>query len=160
MVAHEVRNALLPVQHALKKIWASPAIASGDLAEPRRLVDEGLARRHRFVDDSVRPTPLASEESTSFPVMEVIDEARRRCEPAPEGGIRIEAIPASADPRCQGHRGRLVLAILNILRNSMQVGGAGVRIAISVDARDSETVLVRIRDDIEGLGPSYQGISW
>lgn len=151
MVAHEVRNALLPVQHALKKIWTSPTMATAELSEPRRRVDEGLARLHAFVDDSLRLTPLVTEEATSFSVMEAIDEARRQCVPGPEGGIQIETIPASANPRCRGHRGRLVLAILNLLRNAVQIGGRGVRIKISVDARELRRVTLRIRDDGPGI---------
>lgn len=150
MVAHEVRNALLPVQHSLKKVWAHSA-TTPELEEPRRRIDEGLARLHRFIDDSLRLAPLASEESAVFSVMEAIDEARRQCDPAPAGGILIEAHPASAAPRCRGHQGRFALAMLNLLRNSVQAGGSGVRIQISVDARAPRLVTISVRDDGPGV---------
>lgn len=156
MVAHEVRNALLPVRHALNKIWASPAMATTELSEARRRVDQGLARLHAFVDDSLRLTPLVSERTASFSVMDAIDEARRNCIPGPERGIQIETLPASANPRCRGHRGRLVLAILNLLRNAVQVGGSGIRMQISVDAREPRKVILRIRDDGPGIPEDHR----
>lgn len=156
MVAHEVRNTLMPIQYALKKVWATPALASGEVSEQRRLVDEGLARLHRFIDDSLRLAPIATEEASTFSVMEAIDEARRQCVPGPEGGIQIETIPASADPRCRGHRGRLVVAVLNLLRNAVQVGGAGIRLQISVDARTPGTVKLRVRDDGPGIPQAHR----
>ena len=88
MVAHEVRNALLPVQYALKKVWSTPAVAAAGLDDARRRVDDGLARLHRFVDDSLRLTPSTREQTANFSVMDAIDEARRECLPAPEGGSR------------------------------------------------------------------------
>lgn len=151
MVAHEVRNTLLPIQYALKKVWASPAMAAADLSEQRLRIDEGFARLHRFIDDSLRLTPIAAEEAAVFSVMEAIDEARRQCIPGPEGGIQIETLPASANPKCRGHRGRLVLALLNLLRNAVQVGGPGVRVRISVDARAPHSVVIRVHDDGPGI---------
>jgi signal transduction histidine kinase len=151
MVAHEVRNTLLPIQYALKKVWASRAMAAADLSEQRLRIDEGFARLHRFIDDSLRLTPIAAEEAAVFSVMEAIDEARRQCIPGPEGGIQIETLPASANPKCRGHRGRLVLALLNLLRNAVQVGGAGVRVRISVDARAPHSVVIRVHDDGPGI---------
>jgi signal transduction histidine kinase len=151
LVAHEVRNTLLPIQYALKKVWASVTTSTADLAEQRQRIDEGFERLHRFVDDSLRLTPIAAEEAAVFSVMEVIDEARRQCVPGPDGGIQIETRPASADPRCRGHRGRLVVALHNLLRNAVQVGGPGVRIRIAVDARTPHTVFIRVRDDGPGI---------
>jgi signal transduction histidine kinase len=151
MVAHEVRNTLGPIQYALKKVWASPAIASADLSEPRQWIDEGFARLHQFIDDSLRLIPTSANEATAFSVMEVIDEARRQCVPGPERGIQIATLPASADPRCLGHRGRLVVALLNLLRNAVQAGAATIR--VSVDARKPRTVTIRVHDDGPGIPP-------
>lgn len=156
MVAHELRNALLPVQHALEKIFASPLGTSANLSEPRKRVEEGLARLHRFVDDSLRLTPIASEEAAPFSVMEAIEEARRQCDPPPGGGVLIEARPGSADPRCRGHRGRFVLALLNLLRNAVQVGGPNVRVEIGVDARTAGRVIVSVRDDGPGISEALR----
>jgi signal transduction histidine kinase len=156
MVAHEVRNALLPVQHALEKIWGNPTMAAAEFAEPRRRIEEGLARLHRFVDDSLRLTPIAAEEVVPFSVMEAIEEARRQCNPAPQGGILVEARPGSADPRCRGHRGRFVVALLNLLRNAVQVGGSRVRVAIGIDARTRGRVVLSVKDDGPGIPEAQQ----
>jgi len=104
---------------------------------------------------SQRTTTSSSQDrataATLFSVMEAIDEARRECVPSPEGGILIEAVPASANPLCRGHRGRFVLALINLLRNSVQMGGLGVRIEISVDGRESGKVTVSVGDDGPGV---------
>ena len=156
MVAHEVRNALLPVQYALREVWADPALSSASIAPQRRTIEDGLARLHRFVDDSLRLTPIAAEVAEPFSVMEAVEEARRQLDPAPGGGVLIEARPGSADPRCRGHRGRFVLALLNVLRNAVQVGGPGVRVEIGIDARTPGRVTVSIRDDGPGLSEAQQ----
>jgi signal transduction histidine kinase len=151
MVAHEVRNTLGPIQYALKKVWASPAMVAADLSESRQWIDEGFARLHQFIDDSLRLVPIAADEATTFSVMDVIDEARRQCVPGPERGIEITTLPASADPRCRGHRGRLVVATLNLLRNAVQAGATTIR--VSVDARKPRAVTIRVHDDGPGIPP-------
>ena len=42
-----------------------------------------------------------------------------------------------------------MLVLLNLLRNAVQVGGR--RISISIDARASDTVTVRVQDDGPGI---------
>lgn len=149
LVAHEVRNTLGPIQYALKKVWASPAMTATELSEPRQWIDEGFERLHRFIDDSLRLVPSSADETTTFSVMDVIDEARRQCVPGPERGIQIATLPASADPRCRGHRGRLVVALLNLLRNAVQAGATTIR--VSVDARKPRSVTIRVHDDGPGI---------
>jgi signal transduction histidine kinase len=149
MVAHEVRNTLGPIQYALKKVWANPAFAAADLSESREWIDDGFARLHRFIDDSLRLVPIAADEAAAFSVMDVIDEARRQCVPGPERGIQITTLPASADPRCRGHRGRLVVALLNLLRNAVQVGATIIH--VSVDSRVPRAVTIRVHDDGPGI---------
>lgn len=151
MVAHELRNTLLPIQFALMQIWEDPAMSNAALAEPRREIEAGVARLHRFVDESLRLTPITPDEAIPFFVMEAIEEARQRCDPAPGGGVLLEAQPGNANPRCRGHRGRFVLALLNLLRNAVQVGGSHVRIEIGVDTRTSGRVVVTVRDDGPGI---------
>lgn len=154
MVAHEVRNTLGPIQHALKKIWANPTVAALDLAEPREWIDDGFARLHQFIDDSLGLIPIAADEATTFSVMDALDEARRHCVPGPERGIQIVTLPASADPQCRGHRGRLVVALLNLLRNAVQAGATTIRVA--VNARMPRLVTIRVHDD----GPGIPRAQW
>jgi signal transduction histidine kinase len=151
MVAHEVRNTLLPIQFALAQLWDDGATSKDALAEPRRVIEAGLARLHRFVDESLRLTPITPDEALPFFLMEAIEEARQRCDPTPAGGVLIETRPGSANPRCRGHRGRFVLALLNLLRNAVQVGGVGVRVEIGVDARTPGRVVVTVQDDGPGI---------
>lgn len=148
LVAHELRNALLPVQHALAKIWTHPAMQSADLLEQRRRVDEGLARVHRFVDESLRLAPLTADDASPFSVIDSIDEARRT---APGGSMVLEAWPGSADPRCLGHRARFVLALVELLRNAVHVAGPEVRVHVIVDARSEDSVRIVVQDDGPGI---------
>jgi signal transduction histidine kinase len=49
-----------------------------------------------------------------------------------------------------------VVAVLNLLRNAVQVGGAGIRLQISVDARTPGTVKLRVRDDGPGIPQAHR----
>ncbi|MFV8749988.1 ATP-binding protein [Nannocystaceae bacterium ST9] len=153
LVAHEVRNALLPIRHALDKVWM--AVAQADLEEslamPREQIEGGITRLYRFVETSVRMSSPIDDAITSFAVLDVIEEARRALSPEFRGSIRVETVPGAAGPKTRGHRGRAVLAIVNILRNAMQSGGPDVQISIVVDARDPDAIHLTVEDDGPGV---------
>ncbi|WP_181197867.1 ATP-binding protein [Enhygromyxa salina] len=152
LVAHEVRNALVPVTYALKKVWR--AVEASDLgaalAEPRAEVEQGITRLYEFVETSARMSSPVEDLPASFAVLEAVEEARSKLTPL-SGSIRVETIPGTATPRCRGHRGRFVLALLNLLRNAVQVGGSKVNLAITVDASEGGVVELSIDDDGPGI---------
>jgi signal transduction histidine kinase len=153
MVAHEVRNALGPVQHASRALRSSlrdDAVRS-DVIEALDAIDQGISRLHRFVTESVRLVPPEPQLHASFSVLEAIAEARKELVSDGVGSLTIETLPVSADPRCNGNRGRFVMAMLNMLRNAQQAAGQQVQIAIRVDARDAQQLVLSVEDDGPGV---------
>jgi signal transduction histidine kinase len=153
MVAHEVRNALGPVQHASRTLRSSllgDAMRS-DVIEALDAIDQGISRLHRFVTESVRLVPPEPQRLAHFSVLEAIAEARKELVSDGVGSLTIETLPVSADPRCNGNRGRFVMAMLNVLRNAQQAAGRQVQIAIRVDARDVQQLVLSIEDDGPGV---------
>jgi signal transduction histidine kinase len=153
MVAHEVRNALGPVQHASRTLRSSllgDAMRS-DVIEALDAIDQGISRLHRFVTESVRLVPPEPQRLAQFSVLEAIAEARKELVSDGVGSLTIETLPVSADPRCNGNRGRFVMAMLNVLRNAQQAAGRQVQIAIRVDARDVQQLVLSIEDDGPGV---------
>jgi signal transduction histidine kinase len=157
LVAHEVRNALLPVRYALRKVWRhlDGSELATSLAEPRRAIDEGLTRLYRYVETSARMSAAASEAAASFFILEAIEEARLELTEL-SGRVRVETNPGTANPRGCGHRGRFVLALLNLMRNAVQAGGGSVRISIIVDATDASETTISIIDDGPGVPESMR----
>jgi signal transduction histidine kinase len=151
LVAHEVRNALLPVRHALDKVWKSiDNTDTGEaLREPRNQIEQGITRLYQFVEASARMSAPVTELPTTFVVIEAIEEARLSL---PElSGVQISTIPGTANPRFRGHRGHFVLALLNVMRNAIQVAGPRVALAITVDASDAAMIAITIDDNGPGI---------
>jgi signal transduction histidine kinase len=84
-----------------------------------------------------------------FFVLDAIEEARRAL---PElSGVQLITIPGSANPRCQGNRGRFVLVLRNLMRNAIQAAGASVALTITVSAGADDSVALTIDDDGPGI---------
>lgn len=158
LVAHEVRNALLPVRYALKKVWkaldASPMAAT--LADPREQIDEGISRLYRFVEASARMSASVEDRPGHFAVLDAIEEARRELTEL-SGRVRIETNPGTVRPGVLGHQGRFVLALINIMRNAIQAAGPDVEIWISVDATSPGVVNLVIEDNGPGVPDAIRG---
>lgn len=154
LVAHEVRNALLPVRHALKKVWREldDTAVAAKLTTPREQIERGIDRLYDFVEASARMSAPVAELPPTFLVLDAIEEARRTL---PElAGIKLVTIPGAANPLCRGNRSRFVLVLLNLLRNAIQAAGPGVALTITVDAPPGPTFSVTIDDDGPGI-PSH-----
>jgi signal transduction histidine kinase len=158
LVAHEVRNALLPVRYALKKVWkaldASPMATT--LADPREQIDEGISRLYRFVEASARMSAPVEDLPGHFAVLDAIEEARRALTEL-SGRVRIETNPGTVRPSVLGHQGRFVLALINIMRNAVQAAGPEVEIWISVDATSPGVVNLVIEDNGPGVPNAIRG---
>ena len=157
LVAHEVRNALLPVRHALNKVWKAldGTEVGASLAEPHEQIEQGISRLYSFVEASARISATVEDLPASFVVLEAIEEARRALAKM-SGGVRVVTLPGTANPRCRGHRGRFVLVLLNIMRNAIQAAGSRVDISITVDATAPNEVEVAIEDDGPGIPESVR----
>jgi signal transduction histidine kinase len=161
MVAHEIRNALVPVRVAVKQLWRdlSQNGQDGLTAEHRATIDGNIERIFKFVDESVRLTRLASEPPQIFDVLPAIRDAVSTLDPPPQRQVELTLGYGAAALRVRGHRPQLVLALTNLLRNAVQVKGPDVSIEIQVSALPKEgRFQIAIDDDGPGI-PAEQRVS-
>lgn len=157
MVAHEIRNALVPVRVALKQLWRdlSHDDQGGLTAELRNIIDNNVERIFRFVDESVRLTRLASEPPEIFDVLPAIRDSVGTLDRPPRRPIETTFGPGADALRVRGHRQRLVLALMNLLRNAVQAKDPDVLIEVQVSAL-TEQKRFRIVIDDDGPGVSAE----
>lgn len=153
MVAHEIRNTLVPVKTALSAVYREVLLEppSEVLARRRESIDRGIDSLFRFVDQLVRLATLAATPPEPFDPLLVIREAVTAMEA--ETGQHIEQSLPPALPLVSGHRERVVLALINVLRNAAQSAPAAAPLirlqAESIDG--ARAVLVTIEDNGPGV---------
>lgn len=157
MVAHEIRNSLLPVQAAMDSLVADLRVLPVDEALQRRqsTIEGGLRHALSFTRQLLQVAELGAKPAARFDPVQGINEVIQRInEPAP---VHIEFHLAIADngmspPLLLGNRERFDLALRELLRNAIQHGGADLRrIVIQLQRRSGETGLFLHIDD-DGCG--------
>lgn len=127
MIAHEVRNALIPARHHVDALKTSvPEAQAGHLDNARR----GIVRVLTFVEELVATSELIAEVATPFDLSGVVREALGWV----EGGERIAVVSSAMAVRVRASRSQLARAVANVLRNAVQAtepGRAGRGIQIS-----------------------------
>ncbi len=156
LVAHELHNALVPVQVALDGLYQLiPQIgAPAELDRYRRRIDAGLARAFRFVEQSLAPTALLSGSDDPFDVGACLRDAIAEANGEAHGIVRLLPLPSL--PPVVGSRVRFVLGLLNLVRNAVQATrdrAARVELAAEVDGGH---VVVQVDDNGPGVPPAYR----
>ncbi len=147
MVAHEIRNALVPTKTALSELFKDLAAQRPEAALARRsLIDSGIGDVFRFVDELVRLAALASTPPEPFDPLSAIADAIQELPGAP---IR-QLEPQSELPLLMGHRHRTVLALTNVLRNAVRA--VEVRSPALIEVR-AQVVGQRLRLAVDDNGP-------
>jgi signal transduction histidine kinase len=122
MVAHEIRNMLVPVKTTLGAFYREILLAEapGEVISRRREgIDRGIDAIFRFIDQLVELSKFAATPPEPLDVLSAIRDALSAIEM--ESGQRIvQALPASLPP-VSGFRARVVMALTNLLRNAVQV---------------------------------------
>ncbi|HWU89776.1 MAG TPA: HAMP domain-containing sensor histidine kinase [Kofleriaceae bacterium] len=153
LVAHEVRNSLVPVQVALEGLFR--ALEPGPpeaLARYRSRIDDGLDRVFKFVDETLRVLTIAAEPAEAFDVSSALGDA---IDSVAVGEVAVaRSIPTPSElPPMVGARSRFVLAIANLVRNALQSSPdrkASVAVAAAL-AGDGRSILVTVDDDGPGV---------
>lgn len=156
MVAHEIRNALVPVQSSLEALYrdADRRGVSSIVEEQRDAIDSGIARVFRFLRDIARIADLASASSELFDVTPAVQDAVAVI--ASDLGRPISFEPVAL-PAVRGNRDRLVLAVVNILRNAAQSRSGGeVTIRVSAGTNNGAEVFIAVDDDGPGVPPEHR----
>ncbi|WP_437893524.1 ATP-binding protein [Sorangium sp. So ce124] len=156
MVVHEIRNALVPAQIALSRLVRElgHAMDIEPLQRHRGRVDAGIHRALAFADEMLRVANLGEEPAAPFDVSAALRDAIAGLAGELNGGLRCA--PIEGAPAVVGPRGRFVLAITNVLRNSAQaVAGREGIVEVSLDVKDDE-ILLRVDDNGPGVPPDQR----
>jgi signal transduction histidine kinase len=146
LIAHEVRNALIPVRHdieALRLIAVEPS-------QQQRIeaAKQGVARVLDFVDAMVQMSELITEPPTRCEIGAVVDEALGWI----DTGRRVVRLLAPDPLYVVAPRMRLARAISNIAGNALQATTATQPVRVSF-ARSTGLVRVAIDDGGPGVPP-------
>jgi signal transduction histidine kinase len=142
LVAHEVRNALIPARIRLEALRAAmPESQVSRLDAVRR----GIARVLSFVEEMVATSELVAEPATPCELAALAREAISWV----DDGERVHVEASSATVRVRAPRTRLARSIANVVRNALQATqeGQAVRLTMQVQ-RD----VVRVAVDDAGPG--------
>lgn len=149
LVAHEIRNALLPVQSALDSFYES-VVGQQQEAQMGRLrprIDSGIERVLSFVRELLRTSELATQPPEPFELARAIEEARASF----PSHLSIQVTGASlGSAMVEGYRGRFVLALVNLLRNAEQAGARSVVLDLKED-EGGQGLLLTLDDDGSGV---------
>jgi signal transduction histidine kinase len=154
MVAHEIRNALVPVQITLEALYDELTLrGAADLVDRRRpLIDGGIDRIFRFVKDVAAIADLAAKPAELFDLRPAVQSAIAVVEQ--ELGRSIPFTQQADLQPVMGHRERFVLAIINLLRNASQArADPPVAIQVTAGVNNGAEVFVRVDDDGPGVAP-------
>jgi signal transduction histidine kinase len=158
MVAHEIRNALVPVQVAIGAFYRDlERRGEGTFIEEHRgAIDGGIDRIFTFVKEMVNVAARGAEPTEPFDVTPAIEGAIAAV--ASDLGLKVSFAPPGNLPPIVGHRSRFTLAIINLLRNAAQTRterDVEVRIAADMSA-DGDAVVISVDDDGPGVPPEFR----
>jgi signal transduction histidine kinase len=152
MVAHEIRNALVPVQAALSGLYEEvERRGQGDaLATRRDRIDGGIDRMFRFVREVAQTADLTARSVELFNVALAIEGAIAGIEA--ELGLSIPFTREAELHPVKGSIDRFVLALRNLLRNAAQSRAeTPVQIHVTGGVNNGAEVFIRVDDDGPGV---------
>lgn len=143
LIAHEVRNALVPARIRLD---ALRAVVPESETSKVDAVKRGVVRVLTFVEEMVATSELVAEPATSCDLAALVHEAVRWI----DDGERVLVEVSSAIVRVRAPRTQLARSIANLVRNALQATpeGQAVRIAMHLQA---QTVHVAVDDAGPGV---------
>lgn len=153
LVAHEVRNALVPVRIAAETLYKRARTAGDDegLRKLRDRIDGGLGRVLDFAEEMLRAAALAEVGPAAFDPLGALRDALAAVRPDAAPTTRIDARLPPTLPRIVGPRERFTLAVTNLLRNAVQVSnGRGGTVTLEARVADGAAE-IRVADDGPGI---------
>ena len=148
LIAHEIRNALIPVRHHIDALLAS----SGEVQRKRLDASRrGVVRVLEFVDDMIATSELVNEPATTFELGELIREALGW----QDGGERVEVELAAEPLRIRASRSRVLRAVSNLVLNALQAASEGQRVRVQA-SRSHGTIELRVDDGGPGVPEEHR----
>ena len=155
VLAHELRNPLVPIRNALD-VW--PALDEPAASESiRRMIGRQVEQMVRLVDDlmDVSRITRGKIELRKEPVelQAVVGRALETLDPLLQArGLRLTVSPLTAPAWVDADAVRLTQVFGNILHNASKFAAPGGTVSVSL-GRQAGRVQVRIRDDGVGIAP-------
>jgi signal transduction histidine kinase len=149
LVAHEIRNALLPVQSALDSLYEGVVgqQLETQMGRLRPRIDSGIERVLSFVRELLTTSELATQPPEPFELNLAFEEARASF----AANLTIQVTGANlGSSTVDGYRGRFVLALVNLLRNAEQAGARSVVLDLKWD-EGGQGLLLTLDDDGSGV---------
>jgi signal transduction histidine kinase len=143
MIAHEVRNALVPARIRLD---ALRTVVPESEASKVDAVKRGVVRVLTFAEEMVATSELVAEPATSCDLAALVHEAVSWL----DDGERVLVDVSSAIVRVRAPRTQLARSIANLVRNALQATYEGQAVRIAVH-RQAETVRVSVDDAGPGV---------
>jgi signal transduction histidine kinase len=150
LIAHEVRNALVPVRHHIDALLKTDNAPNRARLESSR---RGVVRVLAFIDEMVATSELLDEPATSFDVGDVIRNALEWL----DGGERVELDLPIGALKLRGRRSRLQRAVSNLMLNALQATSAGQRVRAQV-RRSAGMIEIVVDDDGPGVPEESRSI--
>ena len=153
LVAHEIRNALIPAQVALSSLYGALADSSAEteITRFRPRIDPGINRVLKFVNDLLKTSELATRPPEAFNLVRALVDAKSSITTSLGIGVN-----GSMDlPSVLGYRERFVLAVVNLLRNAEQAGAKNVDITVTRED-DGQHLLLLVDDDGPGVATEHR----
>ena len=156
MVAHEIRNALLPVQAALDFLYNDLRVLPVAEVLPSRQpqIDQGIRQALRFSTELLSQAELGAKPPEPFePVQAVRQEAAALAE-----STKVAIVVTAKDslPAVLGLRKNFVAALRLLITNALQHGGEKLqKISIALTLQpDGQTISLMVDDDGQGVAPA------
>jgi signal transduction histidine kinase len=160
MVAHEVRNALVPVKVAADALFekARSADTSEAVVRAKKRIDDGLKRVFDFVEELLRTAAIAERTPVAFDPVEAIRDAVAAGQADAGPATRIDSRLSAGLPWLTGSRDRFTLAVTNLVRNAVQVlNGRGGEVKVEAEMV-ADAIEVRVADDGPGIPPEMRAL--
>lgn len=156
MVAHEVRNALVPVQAALDSLYREVLTLppSEVLARRRKTIDDGVRGALQFTKTLLQTAELGAKPPQPFEAVQAIGEVVDAL--APTTQIALSGPQGTVLPLLHGRREHFVLAVRNLIQNAIEHGGSELRrVVVTMELEPTQDAIrLTVDDDGRGVEPA------
>ena len=158
MVAHEVRNVVVPLRATLRRFVEEVGTAedTARMGQHRTRMEEGLARLLSFADEQLRVASLGIGPRSPFPLLDAITDAVHLTTLERNSRVSVAVSPDIPRVSLSGVREHLVSVLVNLIRNAACSRPADP-VQVWIRARfDEETVVLMVDDNGPGVPPDLQ----
>lgn len=157
VVAHEIRNPLSAMTHAMSLLCSSPSVHSEERELMELILEEGR-RLHRLVDRAVAPGARSTAKLPHDRIGELIHQVLSlvKLEPGMSPDVVLQARLAGELPSPSLDRDGIRQVLWNLLLNAVQAVGASGEITVSAGSKKHDGapgLAVEVRDDGPGIPP-------